>query len=497
MKNIDYTLGSLFLLAALTTSPLLDGDNQTPDLSPVVVGGQLPFQVVLEEASFALPSGIHSFASAMYEDQWLLLAGRTNGMHEFNNNNNNFPPSSQNTTVFVVRPSTGEVFTKSLSDASSGLTQEQIDSLSVTSPQSYQTAKTLYMSGGYGVDTGTGLFSTKPILSAIDLKGLIHWVVNPFNQETAAQHIRQVRDPSFQVTGGFMASSNKNLTLLIFGQNFEGYYVPESSGIYTEQVRRFKINDSQNALSFSLKSPIPEERNPDFRRRDLNVVPVIHALYGTALPAYIAFSGVFTPTVGIWTVPVLIDYWGNGTMADPADPAAFKQAMNNYASAFISFYSNRTKSAYVTLLGGISYGFFVNGVFQTDDEFPFINQITTVSLDNNGHYTQYLMNNEYPVIPSTGSNPGNTLLFGAAARFFTAEGIPTHDNKVIKLDKLGTEPIVIGYIVGGIMSTVPNTATASDSAASPYVFKVTLQPTPLNKKKLKLRHRSMCKLQLF
>jgi hypothetical protein len=464
----------LLALAALSPFCMLSADNQTPDVSPVVVGGELPYQVVIEEA-FTLPAGVHSYASASYKGLWLILAGRTNGMHDFENNNDNFPPSAQNTTVFVIDPIAGTTYTKSLTDPTSGLSQAQVDTLSVTSPQSFQDGGTLYMTGGYGVDTDSGNFSTKPVLTAIDIKGFIHWVVNPTIGETAAQHIRQTTDEAFRVTGGAMFQSNKNLTLLIYGQNFQGYYLPESSGAYTQQIRRFKIKDSSKKLSYHLKNPLPPEPQPDLRRRDLNVVPVIHDLYGTPLPAYLALSGVFTLTDGMWTVPVLIDYWGNSQMNDPADPTTFKQAMNNYACAFAGAYSKESKTMYVTLFGGISYGYFDNGIFTTDAELPFINQVTTIAFDKEGNYTQYLMQNEYPVILSTGSNPGNQLLFGTGARFFHAEGVPNYSNKVLKLDKL-RDDTVIGYIVGGIMSTLPNTVSASDSTASPYVFKVTLQP---------------------
>lgn len=478
MKKAHQLVAVFILAAGLGISQDSFADNQTLDITPVVTNGDLPYQVAIEQASFTLPSGVHSYASGIYNNQWVLLAGRTNGMHSFENNNNNFPPSSQNTTVFVVNPATGAVYTKSLTDPSSGLSQAQIDILSATSPQSYHTSTTLFITGGYGVDTETGLFNTKPVLTAIDLQGLIHWVVNPSPNETAAQHIRQVTDPTFQVTGGYMNQSNKDLTLLVYGQNFQGFYVPNSNGLYTEQVRRFKINDGSRRLAFDLKTPIPEVPNPDLRRRDLNVVPVMHHLYGTALPAYVAFSGVFTPTDGAWTVPVLIDYWGNSSMQDPNDPATFKQGMNNYASPFATLYSKETKTSYVTLFGGISFGYFENGAFVTDSELPFINQVTTITLDKEGQYTQFLMDNEYPVIISTGSNPGNPFLFGAGARFFPVQSLPTYDNGVIKLDKLGVDPITIGYIVGGIMSTLQNTNVPSDSAASPYIFKVTLQPTP-------------------
>lgn len=481
MSKLTNFFASCMLLGAMANIQFLSGSpidvNQTSTLSPVVVDGDLPYQVIVEQASFSLPSGIHSYASANYKGKWLFLAGRTNGLHDFNNNNNNFPPSAQNTTVFVVDPSTGQTFTKSLSDVSSGLSQEQIDTLSVTSPQAYRRNGTLYMTGGYGVDTASGNFNTKPVLTALDIEGVIHWVVTPSAGETMVQHIRQLTDPAFQVTGGDMYQSNDNLTLLIFGQNFDGFYVPESDGTYTRQVRRFKIQDNGKKLSVLFKDPIPEVPDPNFRRRDMNIVPVMHDLYGTPLPAYIAYSGVFTPEGGAWTVPVLIDYWGKGIMADPTAASTFKQAMNNYTSPFLSSYSNKTKTSYVTFFGGISYGYFNSGVFTTDNELPFINQITTVTLDKNGNYTQYLMNSEYPVILSTGSNPGNQLLFGAGAGFFLDEGISTFDREVLKLDKIGDESVVVGYIVGGIMSTLPNTNSGSDSTASPYVFKVSLVPT--------------------
>ena len=131
---------------------------------------------------------------------------------------------------------------------------------------------------------------------------------------------------------------------------------------------------------------------------------------------------------------------------------------------------------FVTLFGGISFGYFQNGVFTTDTELPFINQVTTITLDKNGNYQQYLMDNEYPVILSTGSNPGNPLLFGAGAELFLANNLPQYENGVLKLEKLGFEPVVVGYIVGGIMSTLGNTSVPSDSAASPYIFRVTLVP---------------------
>ncbi len=90
-----------------------------------------------------------------------------------------------------------------------------------------------------------------------------------------------------------------------------------------------------------------------------------------------------------------------------------------------------------------------------------------------GNYTQYLLPTQYPTIVSTASNAGNTLLFGTGAKFMPAQGIPAFTNGVLDLAKI-RKPTTRGYIIGGIKSTGPNTSSPSDSAASPYVFKVIL-----------------------
>lgn len=470
-----FFLRLLILLLGTTSLAFAQSDNQTQELSPVVQNQFDAFQIRIEQADFNLPEGIQSYAWAIYKGKWIFLAGRTNGMHSFGPADN-FPPSKQNTTIFVVDPSTGTVFSRSLLDPSSGLSQAQVDSLSVTAPQSYWKGRKLYITGGYGVDTATGQFSTKDLLTSIDIPSLIDWVVNPSPGQTALQSIRQLSNPIFQVTGGDMYQIGHHDTLLVFGQNFTGSYTDSSNGSYTKQVRRFQIIDVGPKLSVEINTPKPCKQDPAYRRRDLNVVPVIrHNKF-----ALTVYGGVFTPNTGVWTVPVTISGRGNPKMANPYHDGTFKQAMNQYQCAHLGVYSKKAKAMHTVLCGGISFGFIQDGTFQTDSEIPFINQTTTITRDKHGNYTQYLMNNTYPVILSTQSNPGNPLLFGAGARFLMAEGIPVFGSdsiKIIDLDAMGSMPMVVGYIVGGIQSTLPNTNTRLDSAASSYVFKVTLIPS--------------------
>ncbi len=449
-------------------------DNQTPDITPILPPTTLPFTISIELANFSLPGGLQSFAYGTYKGKAVLLAGRTNGMHTFDNNDNNFPPRQQNTTVFVIDFDAGVVYAKSLSDPSSGLTQAQIDLLSVTAPQSYTNDinGTMYMTGGYGIDTATGEFNTKPCLTAIDLAGLIHWVKHPSPLETAAQHIRQIFHPLVQVTGGYMTQINPHLpTLLVFGQNFSGFYLGTSNGIYTQQVRAFQIID--NGKQLHIQPHKMEAPNPNYRRRDLNVVPIIKKTKNSFQQALVALSGVFTLTTGAWTVPVEISQTGSTSMADPSNPNTFKQGMNNYNSATLGLYSPKTNDMYLVLFGGISFGFFDENVFKTSSQLPFINEVTTIKIDKHGNYQQFIMANKFPVITSTLGKP---LLFGAGARFFPASDLPKYGNEVIRLDKLGKSPILLGYIVGGIQSKRHNTTSRLDSAASPYIFQVILNP---------------------
>lgn len=454
-------------------------DNQTNTVSDVVLDPKLPFILNIELAPFSLPVGLQAGSIGLYNNQLLYIGGRLNGLHGFGPNNN-FPPNQQNTNIYVFDLTTKVTYSRALNNPQSGLTQAQIDTLAVTSPQFYQKNNTLYITGGYGFDTDLNTFNTKPILTAINILGLIHWVKNPSPGETASQYIRQITDPTFRVTGGAMNQIGNNPTLLIFGQNFDGEYTPSSTGIYTNQVRKFHIFDDGQNLSALILSPSPED--PNFRRRDLNVVSRLIKQNNLNILSFVALSGVFTLSGGVWTVPVEITASGNPSMADPNLPTTFKQGMNNYRSAKINFFSEKENSTYIVILGGLTYEYFSNGEFLTDPQIPFTNQVTALKIDKYGNFTQYLLNSQYPFIESTFSNPGNQLLFGTQADFIPIVNpclnisnlnFPNH---IINLDKI-TKPLVIGYIIGGIQSTLPNTNTMSDTAASPYIFQVTLTPT--------------------
>lgn len=474
MKKNDKVRVAFFLLTCFLSQFLfftLDAINQTADVDTPLFSHNLPFEIEIKKAKVELPAGLHSYAFAVYQGKWLLIAGRTNGMHTFNPNDN-FPPQKQNRTVYVIDPASGRTYSRSLEEAYSGLQEWQMDLLSVTSSQFLQVDKTLYIVGGYGVNSFKGTFSTKPFLTAIDIPCLMKWVTHRCH-ESIEGAFRHLQHPIFQVTGGVMTQITGGPILLLVGQNFKGAYTPASSGVYTKQIRRFKLIDDGQKLKVKTYRSNPFGKDPILRRRDLNIVPIIRKIDGKLCTQLDILAGVFTATDGVWTVPVRVDCCGNYLMEPPLRASTFKQGMNHYACPSLGIYLEKAEEMYTILFGGISYGYFEDGRFLTSNFFPFINQVTAIKLDQDNLYTQYLLNSTYPTILSQQSNAGNPLLFGASAQLIPANSKDQQANGTICfLDEKSKKSHLIGYIVGGIASTLPNTSAASDSFASPYIFEV-------------------------
>ena len=329
------------------------------------------------------------------------------------------------------------------------------------------------MTGGYVLQTAPSINGTFDELSAIDLPGMVDWVIN--GTGIAKDHVRQISNPLFSVTGGAMYEMGGR-THLVFGQDFRGNYNPLKDGTYTNQVRSFDIVDDGTTLSIA--NPSSTTTDPNYRRRDLNIVPVIRPTGGGQTEEGLAvLSGVFTPTVGAWTVPVEIDSLGNPTMADPNAPGTFKQSMNGYHAAKLGLFSESSGEMHQLLFGGISLQYLntQSGQIETDNALPFVNDISSIVIDAAGEYSQHRIG-EYPVLTDL---DGLRLRFGANAEFFLAEGIETYANGVLKLDEL-TQPTTLGYIFGGITANGPHTrgTPPAASAASNQIFTVVYTPVP-------------------
>ena len=462
------------LLTLTFSVQLAYAQHQTDTFSPVEVESVLPYQVELRQTTLGtatLPT-LQSYAAGHYDGKWVLVAGRTNGLHGFSQiPRDNFPPASRSFDVWVIDPVGGQSWSRSLHPddlQDSGLTAEQATSIGTTNNQFVQSGDRLYLTGGY--TTGDTFSGTIAALTAVDLPGIVDWVQT--GSGTAADHIRQVTDSFFQVTGGAMFEIDGTMHL-VFGHNFEGGYRPGKTGVYTNQIRSFEIVDDGATLSFrNATSTTPEDA---YRRRDLNVFPVLSPDgNGGTEEGLVALAGVFTESDGIWTVPVEIDAMGQPSMADPNAPGTFKQAMNQYHSAKFGMYSASAGEMHEVLLGGITIHQYDadSGQLLRDDAAPNTSQITSVTIDSSGNYSQHLLG-EFPMIAD---DNGYYLRLGANGEFFVAPGVPTLDNGIIDFDQLPVGENVVGHMFGGLAANADHIRGNPDplaaSIGSNMVFEV-------------------------
>jgi len=113
-------------LLSISLATTLPGQHQTATLTEPFVNGSIPYEVELREISLApapIPK-IHSAAVAEWQGQWVILGGRTNGLHGMTGMNA-FDPAYENREVWVVDPETKQSWRKSLDDSpASGLSRD-------------------------------------------------------------------------------------------------------------------------------------------------------------------------------------------------------------------------------------------------------------------------------------------------------------------------------------------------------------------------------------
>lgn len=483
---MDGTTKSQFMMKLFTIARMMigtfltvpaAGQHQTAVLDLPITGGLLPYEITLREIQLApatLPN-LHSMIVGVWDDQWVLFAGRTNGLHGMTGNNA-FDPQFENREVWVIDPSNRQSWRKSWVETSpsSGLTADQVDSLSCVNAQFHQSGSSLIVVGGYGYKRSVADHKTYDTLTAIELPGLVAWVKQAPGAETttAAQHVRQIRDAYFQVTGGSLEKIGAEYQL-VMGQNYDGRYRPNLNGVYTQQVRRFLIDEGAGPLTVPPASKIATPPLAAYRRRDLNVATMLQAgaVAGTYEERVVVLSGVFTPANGVWTVPVVIGPGGSVTMNDPTAPDTLRQAFQIYHSAKVGMFHRATREMHVFLFGGLTLLEHdpVNGGFTRDDQVPFTNQCGVVVRGEDGKFRQYFTTTRFPLIKTT---DGKELRFGTNAEFFPAPTVPKLHSKVLDLALIDHER-VIGHVFGGIVADAGN---GGATGASGRVFEVVLTP---------------------
>ena len=98
--------------------------HQTATTTPIDLAGNVPYKVELREVDFGATQMplVHSYAAGTYDGKWVLLSGRSNGVHDLDQSGEeSFPLAAQNRDVWIIDPASKQSWHRSLGDPSTGV----------------------------------------------------------------------------------------------------------------------------------------------------------------------------------------------------------------------------------------------------------------------------------------------------------------------------------------------------------------------------------------
>ena len=402
----------------------------------------IPFAVEMEEITYDDWPGLHSFSFAEWDEYWVFIGGRRNGLHGFFTLTG-FPESEANDQLWVMDRASGEYWSYSVLD----FPDEWRDFLRGTNPQYVQLGQYLYIVGGYGKDNTTGEFVTFDYLAAIDLSVLVPAVIAGGSPLSA---FRMIHDPRMKVCGGEIHELGDKL-YLFGGHDFNGLYNqlgnPTFTQEYTSEIREFRIDDDGINMAIVDYVAVPD---PEFHRRDLSFAP---AMTVDGQPALAAFGGVFKPDADeAYLHPIYISQ-------DMIEiDGAYNQKMSQYTCPVAPLFDETNQLQYYLFFGGISLHFQdeATQMLVEDPLMPFIDEVTAFVRYPNGSTEEFVLSTKFDE------------LLGANAKFIPASNVPSYENGVVQYDELSGRTL-LGYIFGGIRAAIPN---ITPSSASNRLFEV-------------------------
>lgn len=414
------------------------------------VKGQDLFNYKIQLEPIQIPGlpGLHSFAYAQHDEHWLIIGGRTDGLHA-RQPFRSFPEAENNTVMYVVNPDTKQVWQAAVSQLPVRLAEH----MQSGNMNFHQWADTLYIIGGYAYAASIGDHITFPYLTTIDVPGLITAIKE---KKPLISHFQQLEDSAFAVTGGHLGKIGNHF-LLVGGQRFDGRYNPMDHPTfvqqYTDQIRSFRIHTHQGRLTISDYSVHTDPVH--LHRRDYNLIPRI---YPDGSHGYTISSGVFQPLIDLpYLYPVNIS--ATGYTPQPS----FNQYLNNYHTAFASIYESGSGIQHTLFFGGLSQYYIKDGQLIRDDEVPFVQTISRISIDANGQFSEFNMPVEMPAF------------LGTSAEFITNPQLPAVSDRLIDVQVIKNDSFIIGHIVGGIASPSPNPFNSNETditSASSVIYVV-------------------------
>ncbi len=415
--------------------------NYSISLNPITVD-QLP--------------GLHSFAFGQHENKWVLIGGRTDGLHA-RQPFASFPKSDNNTRIYVVDISAKKMWSASITTLSNALSEQ----LQSTNMNFHQIEDTLYVIGGYGYSDTKQDHITYPYLTTITVSSLIDDVING---NAIADNFQQLEDSVFAVCGGQLNHLNNDL-YLVGGQTFTGRYNPMGHNTYvqsyTNEIRTFRVQNKNNSPSYSNYKATNDPVH--LRRRDYNLLPQI---YPDGSKGFMISSGVFQSTVDLpFLYPVDID--ANGYSPN----TGFNQYLSNYHSARVSLFDSSENAMHMLFFGGMSQYYYNDTTLIKDDDVPFVNTISRLSRNSSGVLKEFQMPEQMPG------------LVGSSAEFIANETLSHTDTEIILLQPNDPDSLLIGHIVGGIHSPSKNPFSANNTGttkASETIYEVVLVKADVN-----------------
>ena len=409
------------------------------------------FTLSLEEMAIPELPGKQSFAWGQHEGQWLIIGGRTEGLHRpqpFAT----FPLAANNTEILLVEPHRGRFWSAGLESLPEALA-EQLQS----SNMNYcQRGETLYLVGGYAYAPSKEDHVTVDKLLAVDLPGMAKAVRSG---TSLAPHIRSLAHPGMAVTGGQMERIGDTF-FLVGGQYFKGTYNPlgpnNADGFvqrYTNAVRTFEIVEGEKWAVENYREMVD---TLELHRRDFNLVPQV---FPNGSRGFTAFSGVFQYTEDLPWLNV-VDINADGYRPVPG----FEQLFSHYECARLPIWESGRQRMHTYFFGGMAqYYLDENGDLINDINVPFVKAITRVTRFPNDSLAEYLTGMEMPGF------------LGAAGDFFPDGRAPWLEGGVLDVDALAEGKQLVGYIYGGIESEDRNiffTQEGEESWPSSRIFKV-------------------------
>ena len=462
----------LLMLGILSISCKTDKKENLDALNEVLETPE-PAENILESIPFTIsvknPSAtdnyptLHSFTFGQSEGKWLMVGGRTNGFHRTSTPESTFPTKTANASIWVMDHTTQEVKSTPLPAA----VEQHLRS---TNMLFYQDGDWLYCLGGYGSNCDNDApecYQTWPKIAALNVPSIIDKIWNSTAAPEISGDILTLDDERMRITGGGLKKIG-DYFYAVFGQNYNSIYKGGVTGIYTEEVRKFKIENDGSSLKITdykaYKDPSGATGvETQYHRRDLGVVSAVRSDGSEGISVY---GGVFTKDDGGWMNPIYIDQ--SGANVKVKIDSSFKQKFNQYECAHVLMYDQDSKNMFTSFLGGISYYYFDKEgkevASNTNNWLPFVDIINTIVRRADGSSLE---------IPqkSPAVMPG---LLGSNAVFVPAKDITMYGENVEIIDytKLPKGETMVGYMYGGIEASSPQASQINPTVASGKVYEV-------------------------